>query len=96
MSGERVVVFDFLSGVATPVVVRLRLAVWVSTVVVLLGGVLDSSGITWALKVGWVAVRGDSRVNSLGCLVVSLVLLRSVAVVGVLCGVSDREESKSE
>ncbi|MCP4666057.1 MAG: hypothetical protein GY849_06795 [Deltaproteobacteria bacterium] len=91
VSNKRVVVLDLLSGVATPVVVRLGLVVGVGAVVVLLSGV-GLSGIG-ALKVGGVVVSGHSGVDGLGLLVRSLVLGLVVAVLG---GVSNGEESKSE
>jgi len=91
VSNKRVVVLDFLSGVATPVVVGLGLVVGVGTVVVLLGGV--GLGGIGALKVGWVVVCVHSGVDGLRLLVRSLVLGLVVVVLG---GVSDGEKSKSE
>ena len=91
VSNKRVVVLDFLSGVATPVVVGLGLVVGVGTVVVLLGGV--GLGGIGALKVGGVVVCVHSGVDGLRLLVRSLVLGLVVVVLG---GVSDGEKSKSE
>lgn len=93
VSDKGVVILNLLLGVATPVVVSLRLVVGVGAVVVDLSGV-GLSGIG-ALKVGWVVVSGHSGVDSPGLLVGGLVLWL-VAVVVVLGGVSDREKSKSE
>lgn len=93
VSDKGVVCLDLLLGVATPVVVSLRLVVGVGAVVVDLSGV-GLSGIG-ALKVGWVVVSGHSGVDGPGLLVRGLVLWL-VAVVVVLGGVSDREKSKSE
>ena len=91
VSNKRVVVLDFLSGVATPVVVGLGLVVGVGTVVVLLGRV--GLGGIGALKVGGVVVCVHSGVDGLRLLVRSLVLGLVVVVLG---GVSDGEKSKSE